>query len=64
MRNKWPAPFIRFWLGNAFFVYTDNPKIAEIVLNSPHCLDKGQSYRFLDYILGGGLITLPGLYIV
>lgn len=51
---------MRFWLGTHLFVYTDYPNVIEQILNSPDCLDKGQSYRFLNNVVGSGLITLPG----
>lgn len=52
---------MRFWLGTHLFIYTDYPNVMEQILNSPNCLDKGQSYRFLAAVLGDSLITLPGI---
>lgn len=48
------------WLGIQYFIYTDDPQVSEAILNNPHCLDKGRSYRFLSTSLGDGLVTLNG----
>lgn len=51
---------MRIWLGIQYFIYTDDPIMTEAILNHPHCLDKGRSYRFLSMSLGDGLVTLNG----
>lgn len=48
----------KFWLGNRLFVYVDDPRHFEIILNSPESLDKGESYNFITESIGYGLITL------
>lgn len=48
----------KFWLGNRLFVYIDDPKHLEIILNAPESLDKGDSYNFISESIGLGLITL------
>lgn len=48
----------KFWLGNRLFVYVDDPKHFEIILNAPASLDKGDSYNFIVESIGYGLITL------
>lgn len=48
----------KFWLGNRLFVYIDDPKHAEIILNAPDSLNKGDSYDFIIESIGYGLITL------
>lgn len=71
--NKWPFLEIldvinefhrdfggpgKFWLGNRLFVYVDDPVDIETILNSPHSLNKGESYDFISESIGLGLITL------
>lgn len=48
----------KFWLGNRLFVYIDDPKHFEIILNAPDSLNKGDSYDFITESIGYGLITL------
>ncbi|XP_031617885.1 probable cytochrome P450 313a4 [Contarinia nasturtii] len=48
----------KFWLGNRLFVYIDDPKHFEIILNAPDSLNKGDSYDFIVESIGHGLITL------
>lgn len=48
----------KFWLGNRLFVYIDDPKHFEIILNAPDSLNKGDSYDFIVESIGFGLITL------
>lgn len=48
----------KFWLGNRLFVYIDDPKHFEIILNAPTSLNKGDSYDFIIESIGYGLITL------
>lgn len=48
----------KFWLGNRLFVYVDDPKHFEIILNAAVSLDKGDSYDFIVESIGFGLITL------
>lgn len=48
----------KFWLGNRLFVYIDDPKHFEIILNAPESLNKGESYDFISESIGLGLITL------
>lgn len=51
---------VKFWLGQKLFVYVDKPEDIETILNSQICLDKGASYKFIENIVGMGLITLRG----
>lgn len=51
----------KFWLGNRLFVYINDPAHIEIILNSPACLDKGNSYDFMVETLGDGLVTMKGM---
>lgn len=48
----------KFWLGNRLFVYIDDPKHFEMILNSPESMDKGESYDLITESVGYGLITL------
>lgn len=48
----------KFWLGNRLFVYIDDPKHFEMILNAPSSLNKGDSYDFISESVGLGLITL------
>lgn len=48
----------KFWLGHRLFVYIDDPKHFEIILNAPNSLNKGASYDFIVESIGYGLITL------
>lgn len=48
----------QIWVGPRLFVFVDNPAHVEIILNSPECIDKGRSYRFLETVLGSGLISM------
>lgn len=38
---------IRFWLGPALFIFVNDPKLIEQVLNSSKCLEKSFLYKFL-----------------
>lgn len=50
----------KLWMGTSLFVYIDEPDAIETILNSQLCLDKGESYKFIEAIGGSGLITLSG----
>lgn len=54
----------KFWLGNRLFVYIDDPKHFDIILNTPASLNKGDSYDFISESLGLGLITLKCNFII
>lgn len=47
-------------MGNHLFVYVDDPSDIEAILNSPICINKGASYRFIQTFVGMGLITMKG----
>lgn len=38
---------VRFWLGPALFIFVNDPKLIEQVLDSPKCLEKSFFYKFL-----------------
>lgn len=48
------------WIGPRLFVFVNQPQHIEQILNSPLCIDKGLSYKFIEKIVGNGLITLKG----
>lgn len=48
----------KVWIGPRLFVFVSNPTHIEQILNSPVCLNKGLSYRFIENVLGPGLITM------
>lgn len=50
----------KIWMGNHLFVYVDDPSHIEAILNSPICINKGASYRFIQNFVGMGLITMRG----
>lgn len=50
----------KLWLGNRLFVYVDNPEHAEIILNAPSCINKGDSYKYIQEFVGIGLVTAKG----
>lgn len=50
----------KIWLGPKLLVYVDTPKDIETILTSQICLDKGNSYKFIQKVIGLGLITLRG----
>lgn len=47
----------KIWLGNRLIVYVDEPEQVDVVLNSAACLNKGDSYKYIQEFLGNGLIT-------
>lgn len=48
------------WMGPNLFLYIEQPEDIETILNSDVCLDKGNSYTFIQKVIGLGLITLRG----
>lgn len=40
-------PLMRFWMGPTLFIFVNDPKLIEQVLNSPKCIDKSFIYKFL-----------------
>lgn len=54
------SPF-KVWLGPRMFVYVDNLKAVEAVLSSNDCLDRQESYVYIQEALGvNGIFTLDG----
>lgn len=37
----------RFWLGPVLFIFINKPDLIKEVLNSPDCLEKSFTYKFL-----------------
>lgn len=48
---------LRLWLGNRFLVVIADPQNIGIVLNSPDCLLRDESYRFYREFLGESIFT-------
>lgn len=54
------SPF-KVWLGPRMFVYVDNLSAVETVLQSNDCLDRQESYQYIQEALGvNGIFTLDG----
>lgn len=52
------SQWFRFWLGTRLLVMFQAPELFEVVMNSPHAMDKGAVYKIVGNSMGGnGLIT-------
>ncbi|KAI4474859.1 hypothetical protein M0804_014636 [Polistes exclamans] len=52
------------WVGPKLIVFLDDPENIEIILTSSNGYKKNFLYKFLNVILGNGLIAAPGkLYV-
>ncbi|KAL1394468.1 hypothetical protein pipiens_011932 [Culex pipiens pipiens] len=54
--QRYTSP-VKFWLGPLLMVVVDRPEDLKIVLNSQHCLDKVDPYRF--FRVDRGLFAAP-----
>lgn len=63
VKNKYGS-MSRIWLAHRLFIYIDRPEDIEIILNSQICLDKGDAYGFVSDMLGNGLVTLDGIFVL
>lgn len=52
-------PPVRVWLGQKLFYVLFDPGDLEIIMNSPHALEKDELYLFAKPIVGTGLFTAP-----
>lgn len=52
----------KFWLGPVLFVFINEPSLIKQVLNSPKCLEKSFTYKFLR--LDKGLLATKRKYIL
>lgn len=60
LSNQFPK-WYRLWIGPYLMVILNRPEQAELVLKSPHALDKGRFYRSVKLVIGGdGLFTSGG----
>ncbi|XP_044261941.1 cytochrome P450 4C1-like isoform X2 [Tribolium madens] len=50
-------PICKFWVAGKLIFWVSRPKYVEIILNK--CLEKEESYKFLEIVLGPGLFTNP-----
>lgn len=57
--KKYKSP-LRVWLGPRLFYGIAQPKHLEIILNSPHALEKESLYRLTEPVVGKGLFTAAG----
>lgn len=51
----------RFWLGPVLFIFVNEPDLIKQVLNSPDCIEKSFTYKFLR--LDKGLLAAKREYI-
>lgn len=58
--KDYPSP-MKFWLGTKFLLVICDPENARIILSSNRMNKKGDDYRFMEPLLGGGLITASGM---
>lgn len=59
--SKMYGKMSKVWIGPRLFVFVSDPVLVEQILNSPVCLNKGQSYKYIKNIIGYGLITMEGM---
>lgn len=57
--KKYPSP-LRFWLGPKFVLIVHDCENARTILSSNRMNTKGDVYRFMEPLLGNGLITSSG----
>lgn len=60
LTKHYPSP-MKFWLGTKFFIVIGDPENAKIILSSNKMNKKGDDYRFMEPLLGNGLITASGM---
>ncbi|XP_072159667.1 cytochrome P450 4C1 [Bemisia tabaci] len=56
--QNYKSPF-RFWLGNRLCIQVSKPADLQIVLNNSKTLGKDEVYKFLQAVIGTGLIAAP-----
>ncbi|KAK9874351.1 hypothetical protein WA026_002701 [Henosepilachna vigintioctopunctata] len=57
--NDYPYDLSRIWLGTKLMFIVTEPEYLEIILNSPHCLEKEPLYRYARAFVGEGLFSAP-----
>ncbi|KAB0791109.1 hypothetical protein PPYR_02909 [Photinus pyralis] len=50
---------VRVWLGQKLFYGVVDPEHLEIIMNSPHALEKDELYQYAEPVVGTGLFTAP-----
>lgn len=55
------GPTIFSWLGPIPFMIVSDPQVAQDILTSPHCINKGIIYKAVDDGAGTGLFSLTGV---
>lgn len=59
--TKFPK-WYRLWAGPHLAIFLNRPELVEMVLKSPHALDKGPMYRVFTIVIGGdGLFNSAGI---
>lgn len=58
--GKYACP-TRIWLGPHFYMLVTDPDQVQTVLNAPQCLNRDMVYKFIQPLMGRGLVTLPGM---
>lgn len=56
--DRWDHP-TRIWLGVNLYVLTADPDHVQMILNAPECLNRDETYKFVQPLMGNGLVTLP-----
>lgn len=57
--GKYKSP-TRVWLGPNLYLLLTTPDDVQTVLNAPECLNRDKVYKFIEPLMGLGLVTLPG----
>lgn len=52
-------PIAKCWFGPKVVYAIAKPEHLQMVLNSPQCLHKDPIYKYLDSVLGSGILTAP-----
>lgn len=54
--------FYKLWMGPQLVYVVAPPEHTEVILNSPHALDKSQEYNVFHPAIGQGIFTANGAY--
>lgn len=49
----------RIWVGTDLYILTANPDDVQMILTCPECLNRDSTYKFVQPLMGNGLVTLP-----
>lgn len=56
--DKYDHP-TRIWVGTDLYILTADPEFVQIILNAPECLNRDKAYKYVQPLMGNGLVTLP-----